>query len=126
MSDINQEVLETFILEAQDNLSEFENDLLAIEESGGDQEVVNKVFRGIHSIKGTAGFCGLNKIGELAHEMENLLNMMRNDELDVSTAVTEALLSGGDMMSGMVADALNSNEVDVSGLGCEAEIPGDR
>ena len=110
------ELLATFIAEAVDGLSNLENDLLAIEAAGEeiDQDLINKVFRDIHSVKGSSGFCGLTSIGALAHEMEAILNLVRNGELTPTSAIIEALLQAGDALSGMIEDAANSNDTDVS------------
>ena len=104
MSDIEQEIIDSFIVEAQDCLSDISNDLIAIEENveETDHDHVNKVFRNIHSIKGAAGFCGLNEICTVAHEMENVLNQIRNDELLANPKITELLLRGADLLVEMV------------------------
>jgi len=72
--ELDDEILRLFIEDSQDNLSGIENDLLAIEAGGEnlDDELIGKVFRAVHSIKGSAGFVGLENIKELAHGMENI------------------------------------------------------
>ncbi len=106
----------SFIEEANEVLAEVENDFLEIEEAGKnfDTELVNKVFRGIHSMKGSSGFLGLTSIGSLAHEMENVLNLIRNNELVPTSAIIDPLLKGADVLRNMIADVTNSNEIDVS------------
>lgn len=104
MSDIEKEIIDSFIVEAQDCLSDISNDLIAIEENAEEQDHdhVNKVFRNIHSIKGAAGFCGLDAVCTVAHEMENVLNQIRNDEIMASSRITELLLKGADLLTEMV------------------------
>lgn len=67
----DDETLGIFIEESQEHLNGIENDLLEIESTVAnlDLDLVNKVFRAIHSIKGGAGFFGLDKIKDLAHDM---------------------------------------------------------
>ncbi|MCC7293291.1 MAG: chemotaxis protein CheW [Phycisphaerales bacterium] len=115
LSDQN-ELIESFVTEAAEGLDGIETDLLAMEADGAniDVERVNKIFRSIHSIKGTAGFLGLTAIGALSHEMENVLNMIRNRELTPGEAVVEALIRGSDLLRNMVSDVNGSNGVDVS------------
>ncbi len=115
LSDQN-ELIECFVTEASEGLDGIETDLLAMEADGANINVerVNKIFRSIHSIKGTAGFLGLTAIGALSHEMENVLNMIRNRELTPGEAVVEALIRGSDLLRGMVSDHSRSNQVDVS------------
>jgi two-component system chemotaxis sensor kinase CheA len=111
----NDETLQMFLEEAHDHLRDIESDLLGIETETGpaDLERVNKVFRGIHSIKGAAGFFGLNRIKELSHSMENLLNRIRNLEILPNRRVSEALLRSADVLSAMVEDPHGSESVDI-------------
>lgn len=118
------EIIESFVVEATEAVADLETDFLAIEEGGADidDDLVAKVFRNIHSMKGTAGFCGLDRIGALAHEMENVLNMVRNKELVPTPGVVEVLLRGADKLTQMVADVLNSNEYDTHALEDELKL----
>jgi two-component system chemotaxis sensor kinase CheA len=111
----NDETLQMFLEEARDHLRDIETDLLGIETETGpaDVERVNTVFRGIHSIKGAAGFFGLNRIKDLSHSMENLLNRIRNLELLPDRRVIEALLRSADVLSAMVEDPHGSEAVDI-------------
>ncbi len=112
----NDETLQMFLEEARDHLRDIETDLMTIETETGpaDVDLVNKVFRGIHSIKGAAGFFGLNRIKDLSHSMESLLNRIRNLEIIPSHAVTEALLKSADVLSAMVNQPSASENVDIS------------
>lgn len=113
----DDETLRLFIEEAQEHLADIESDLLEVEAGGEDIDVdlVNKVFRAIHSIKGGAGFFGLDRIKDLGHDMENVLNMVRNRELVPTLDIVNVLLDGADLLKEMVNDAANSNDVDISG-----------
>jgi len=113
---LDDETLQIFLEEARDHLADIETDLVAIESDGGpiDSELVNKVFRGIHSIKGGAGFFGLERLKSLAHVLESTLNKIRNEELSPTRAVVNAMLQAADVITNMVADAANSNTVDIS------------
>ena len=68
--DLDDELLKEFINESREHLTTIEADLLAIEEAGSeiDVELVNKVFRAAHSIKGASSFFGLTKVKDLAHK----------------------------------------------------------
>ncbi len=118
MSHEMDELILSFKEEANETLADIENQFLAIEQAGEnfDRELVNEVFRGIHSMKGSAGFIGLKAIGRLAHEMENVLNLIRNEELVPGSRVIDALLKAADALRGMVNDIETSNEVEVSSL----------
>ena len=112
----DDEILQGFIEESLEHLSDIEHDLLAIEEAGAniDEDLVNKVFRAAHSIKGGAGFMGLTTIQELSHAMENVLGMIRSKKLIPTTANINVLLLGADQLQRMVADVQSSNDVDIS------------
>jgi two-component system chemotaxis sensor kinase CheA len=98
----DKELLVDFVIEARDHLADVENQFLAIEQAGAniDVELVNEVFRAIHSIKGAAGFLGLTRINDLAHNLENLLNMMRNAELVPTSPKVDAMLRAADTLRG--------------------------
>jgi len=112
----DDELIGEFVVEAKEHLADVENQFLSIEESGEnvDVDLVNEVFRAIHSIKGAAGFLGMTKVNDLAHSLENLLNMMRNLELSPTSAIIDVMLRAADKLEGLIDDIQNSNEVDVS------------
>ncbi|QDS90377.1 Chemotaxis protein CheA [Rosistilla ulvae] len=116
MSNEDQEILDEFVVESLEHLSDIESQLLTIEAAGADVDVdlVNTVFRGVHSIKGAAGFLGLPRINELAHSLENVLNLMREEKLVPTSTIVDGLLSASDTLQAMVADVGASNEVDIS------------
>jgi two-component system, chemotaxis family, sensor kinase CheA len=115
MSLDNEKMIEEFVTESLEHLSDVENDLLAIEEAGAniDAEIVNKVFRAVHSIKGAAGFLGLTTINDLAHSLENVLNLVRSKELVPTAAVVDALLRAVDALRGLLNNVNTSNGQDV-------------
>lgn len=83
MQDIDAGMLQTFREESLEHLADIEQDFLTMEKAGAavDPELVHKVFRAAHSIKGGAGFIGLQKVQALAHAMENILGMIRTRRL---------------------------------------------
>lgn len=83
----DDDLIAEFVVESNEHLADIESQLLAIEAAGAsiDSDLVNKVFRAIHSIKGAAGFLGLSVINRLSHAMENVLNQIRNRELVPTT-----------------------------------------
>lgn len=116
MSNEDQEILDEFVVESLEHLADIESQLLTIEAAGADVDVdlVNTVFRGVHSIKGAAGFLGLPRINELAHCLENVLNLMREEKLTPTSTIVDGLLSASDTLQAMVADVGASNEVDIA------------
>lgn len=112
----DDEILQGFIEESLEHLADIENDLLAIEEGGAniDEDLVNKVFRAAHSIKGGAGFMGLTTIQELSHAAENVLGMIRSKKLTPTPEIINVLLIASDQLQSMIEDVHNSNDVDIS------------
>ncbi|MFV0436768.1 MAG: chemotaxis protein CheA [Desulfopila sp.] len=112
----DEEILQGFIEESLEHLADIENDLLSIEEHGVniDEELVNKVFRAAHSIKGSAGFMGLTGIQELSHAIENVLGLIRGRKLIPDSEIIHVLLLAADQLQEMINDIQSSNDVDIS------------
>lgn len=112
----DDETLQAFKEESHEHLSGIESDLLAIEEAGADidHELVNKVFRAMHSIKGGAGFLGLNAVKSLAHAAEDLLNKIRNSELVPTAPVISSLLDAADFLNRLLNQDKEAPELDIS------------
>ena len=77
------EIFLEFLSESHDHLEDSENKILSIEEGTCDHELINAIFRSIHSIKGSAGFLGLNDMQRLSHELETLLDKARKGEINI-------------------------------------------
>ena len=99
-----------FIAEAAEHIESVEGGLLELEGKPGDTEVLNKIFRGFHTIKGMAGFLNLADIGSLAHSAENLLDMTRKGKLALAGENTDIVLEAVDMTKKMVAGLKDSVE----------------
>ncbi len=112
----DDEILQGFIEESLEHLADIENDLLTVEEAGADidEDLVNKVFRAAHSIKGGAGFMGLTTIQDLSHAAENVLGMIRGKKLIPTPEIINVLLIAMDALQSMIEDVQNSNDVDIS------------
>jgi len=112
----DRELVVEFVNESREHLADIERQLLDIEEGGAsaDLELVNKVFRSIHSIKGAAGFMGFATLGKLAHELENVLNLIRNRQLTPTSPIVDTLLKAADRLRGMIDDIEHSNDADIA------------
>ncbi len=116
MDDTMKELLEEFISESKEHLSTIEEDFLELEQQkdNPDKKLVNKIFRAIHTIKGTSGFFGLETITSLAHTMENILSLVRNGEMVAESDTIDTLLTGADIINSMIDDIDHSNEFDIT------------
>ncbi|MEQ8791230.1 MAG: hybrid sensor histidine kinase/response regulator [Pirellulaceae bacterium] len=112
------ELIGDFVVESNEHLAHVESQLLQIEANGADIDVdlVNTVFRAVHSIKGTAGFLGLQTINRLAHSLENVLNAIRGCELAPTSSIVDTMLRAADQLRTLINDVPGSSNVDVSEL----------
>jgi two-component system chemotaxis sensor kinase CheA len=86
------ELVQAFLDESRENLDQLDLDLVALEENPGDKERLARVFRAMHTIKGTCGFLGYFSLETLTHAGENLLSAVRAGELSLDARVTTTLL----------------------------------
>ncbi|MDX1945367.1 MAG: chemotaxis protein CheA [Pirellulaceae bacterium] len=111
----DKELIAEFVVESQEGLAKVENQMLAIEAAGAniDGDLVNAVFRTMHSIKGTAGFLGLARIGTLAHGLEEVLNNLRNREVVPTSELVTSVLRAADFMKGLIDAVETSGDADI-------------
>lgn len=94
----DSEIFLEFLSESHDHLEESESNILTIEEDPSDLELINAIFRGIHSIKGSAGFLGLTDMQKLSHELETLLDMARKGEITITQEIIGVCLNSIDVL----------------------------
>ena len=95
---------EDFLVEAQEHFEQIETNFLALEEAPGDLDLLNAIFRSVHTIKGAAGFLGLQKVLSVAHMGENVLDDLRKSRMELSDRVMELLFETVDMLKVLVED----------------------
>ena len=103
------EVLFSFIQEAQDHLENIEDEILKLEDSD-EPDLVDSIFRSMHTIKGVSSFLGLNKIKTLSHSLESVLDELRKDTITINTDLVDILLEGTDLVKAMVAELSSRSE----------------
>ncbi|HMI57162.1 MAG TPA: chemotaxis protein CheA [Gemmatimonadaceae bacterium] len=86
-----------FLSESRENLSEINNALLELERGGSDPAIA-RLFRAVHTMKGMGAAMGYTSVGELSHELETLLDKLRNGTLAVSRPIVDTLFSGVDAL----------------------------
>jgi two-component system chemotaxis sensor kinase CheA len=118
MSELNldDELVQDYLAECREHLATIETDLLAIEQGGAqiDENLVNRVFRAAHSIKGGAGFFDLVKIRELAHKTENALDLIRSGQMVPTPEIVSILLMAFDKLRELIGNHRESNRADVA------------
>ena len=90
------DVLQEFLTEGSEGLAQLDLDLVELERHPESQELINRIFRAIHTIKGTCGFLDLTRLEAVAHATESVLMQVRERRLAVSQAVMNDVLAGVD------------------------------
>ena len=88
-----EELLQDFLTEANELLSDVDNKLVELEKRPGDSKLLNDIFRGFHTIKGGAGFLNVEELVKLCHLTESLFDRLRNNELGLSSELMDVILS---------------------------------
>ena len=99
---LQQQLINDLLIESFEGLDNFDREMLALEKGEGSAETLNNVFRIIHTIKGSSGCIGLNKIESVAHVGESLLSLLRDGKLTFSPAMSSALLEYSDALKAML------------------------
>lgn len=103
----------TFFAESFDGLSGMEGDLLKLEQGNRDPEVLNAIFRAVHSIKGAGGSLGFEAIAEFSHQLETLLDRIRKGQFEPTEDTINLLLASVDCLRGMLTAAQVEIEPDM-------------
>ncbi|MBB3225575.1 two-component system chemotaxis sensor kinase CheA [Luteibacter sp. Sphag1AF] len=103
--ELDNELLNVFLIEARELLESLGEQLVDLEATPGDAELLNAVFRAFHTVKGGAGFLGLNAMVGLCHRAEDLLNEARNGAVMLNAAYMDALLESLDLLNDMMRAA---------------------
>jgi len=98
----DEALLRDFITEGLEYIDQIEVNILNLEKNPTDKDCINAIFRPFHSIKGVASFLNIEEIRDLAHNLENLLDRARNDEVRVTSPVIDVVLDGADMLKTMI------------------------
>ncbi|EAJ0348188.1 hybrid sensor histidine kinase/response regulator [Campylobacter lari] len=97
MEDI-QEILEDFLVEAFELVEQIDHDLVELEANPEDLELLNRIFRVAHTVKGSSSFLNFDVLTKLTHHMEDVLNKARHNELKITPEVMDVVLESIDMM----------------------------
>lgn len=111
--------MEMFLDESREHLQSLNDGLLSLENDPEDLSVLNEIFRNAHTLKGMSATMGYTKTAELTHDMENLLDMLRKEQLKVSEEIIDVIFKCVDALQEMVDNIANGDgedAVDVSEL----------
>lgn len=107
--DMNQ-YLEIFIEESQEHLQGLNQSLLGLETNPKDMKILNEIFRVAHTLKGMAGTMGYTGITSLTHQMENVLDDIRNGKVEVNTAIVDILFECLDYLDNSISSIANTGQ----------------
>jgi len=115
-------LLQEFLIESEELLEGMNQDLVALEQAPDDTELLNRIFRALHTIKGTSGFLNFDPVVRLSHRAEDVLNTLRRSEVEFSRRIMDALLAARDQLSIMLQDIREGGLKDYALDGLIAEL----
>ena len=104
--DSDGDLLREFTNESQEHLQNIEQGVLVLEDNPKDRDTLNSIFRAFHTFKGGSGLLNLTPMNRTAHELENLLDLARQDKLEITSDVINLILEGGDVLKQFI-DEMN-------------------
>ena len=111
--------MDMFLDESHEHLQSLNDGLLGLEDNAEDLSILNEIFRNAHTLKGMSATMGYNKIAELTHEMEDVLDMLRKEQLAVTGDIIDTLFKCIDSLEQMINNVANGDPedlIDVSDL----------
>ena len=111
----DQELLEAFLAETTELLEKLDDDLVTLEKTSDDPELLNRIFRSIHTVKGASSFLGFDQLVKVTHKTEDVLNRLRKSELRITPEIMDVILEAADLVRTLVNDikAGESQERDI-------------
>lgn len=105
-----QEILQDFLVESFELIEQLDQDLVELESRPDDLDLLNRIFRVAHTIKGASSFLNFDVLTHLTHHMENLLNMARHGDLVIDADVMDVILESIDLMKALLVRIRDSGE----------------
>lgn len=114
----DQELLEGFLSEATELLEKIDDDLVTLEQTPGDMDLLNRIFRSIHTVKGAASFLEFELLVKVTHKTEDVLNRLRRGELTLTPQIMDVILEAVDLVKVLTNDIKNEDikERPISGI----------
>ncbi|MBQ0724550.1 MAG: chemotaxis protein CheA [Cycloclasticus sp.] len=120
--DLDDEILQDFLVEAGEILEQLNDELIALERSPDDVELLNSIFRGFHTIKGGAGFLSLDPLVDICHIAEDVFDILRNGERVADAALMDTILRALDVVNEMFGKVRDGEEPEPASQELIAEI----
>ncbi len=105
--DLDTETMKVFLVEAEERIIQGQEIILELEHDMENRKIIDDLFRIFHTIKGECGFLNLIKLGEVTHNLENLLDMLRYSEIENNIDIIDIILSGVDIINDLLTALKN-------------------
>ena len=117
-------LVQDFLVESEELLEGMDQDMVTLETTPNDADLLNRIFRALHTIKGTSGFLGYEPVVRLGHRAEDVLNKLRRGEIQLSRRMMDALLQTRDQLGIMLTDIRQGGlkQYEIDGLVAELEL----
>ena len=111
-----KEIMEDFLIEAFELIEQIDHDLVELESNPEDLELLNRIFRVAHTVKGSSSFLNFDVLTELTHHMEDVLNKARKGELKITPDIMDVVLESVDMMKGLLESIRDNGSDSAAGI----------
>lgn len=101
---------EVFMNESKEIIGNLESDIVTLEENRKDQDIINRIFRYFHTLKGSSGIVGFKTVYEFTHHLESLFDKVRSGEFEVDTDIIDILLESIDWIKSELFTEVNEDE----------------
>ena len=106
-ADEMREIIDDFLVEADELIESLDTSFVQLESTPKDLDLLNEIFRAVHTVKGTSSFLGFDQVTSLSHKMEDILNKLRKAELTVTATTMDVLLEGLDILKVLLDNVRN-------------------
>lgn len=110
MNNEMQDLVQDFILETDEIIEALDQDLIELENRKNDFDLLNKIFRAAHTMKGASSFLGFDKMSGVTHHAEEILNKLRKGEMQVTPGIMDVLLEFVDVTKQIISDIKNGTD----------------
>lgn len=109
----DEEIIADFIVEANEFLEQLDQDLVQLEQTPENLDLLDNIFRAVHTIKGNSSFLGFDKLTHFTHQLENVLDKLRSGKMAVTAEIMDLVLAGIDKLREFFADLQNEANVEI-------------
>jgi two-component system chemotaxis sensor kinase CheA len=117
-----QEILQDFLVEAFEMIEQLDQDLVELEQRPDDLDLLNRIFRVAHTIKGSSSFLNFDVLTKLTHHMEDVLNKARHGDLKITPEIMDVVLASIDQMKALLFSIRDTGSDATSGINIDPTV----